>query len=866
METTASGVQHDALQAALGGHYGLERELGRGGMATVWLARDLRHHRLVAVKVLHPELGAMLGPERFLREIELTAGLQHPHVLPLFDSGAAGGLLWYVMPYVEGETLRARLARERQLPVADAVRIAREVADALAYAHARSVIHRDVKPENVLLHGGHALVADFGIALAVQQAGGERITQTGLSLGTPQYMAPEQTTGERGVDHRADVYALGVVLYEMLAGEPPFTGPTAQAVIAKAITADPPPLARARRSVPPHVDAAVRRALEKLPADRFATAAAFADALMAPGALAPVGRPRPRRELLLAAGALVAATALGWLAGRAADRAPPPRPVRFTIELDSGALRFGEAAISPDGQTIVYAAEHEDGTRLYARRIGEITARPLAGTENADLPFFSPDGAWIAYHANGALQKVSLDGGAPVVIAPLPLPARFVGGAWGEDGYIYFASSGTGGLQRVSSSGGRPARLAVADTTAYLLRPRPLPGGRALLVTVIYGGGNVGRIGVLELASGRVREFGPGLGALYADGQLVFQGVRGELYRQPFDLRRLEPTGRAVQVVSAISAAPPLGRVGFDMTASGVLVYHEGRRQFNSGARFLSLLDSTGRTLRVIPSRFAWEPRFSPDGRRVAYGDFAAGRDSSDVWVADLETGEVQRLTSDGHDNNDPVWSPDGTQIVFDRLAPGGKDLYMQPAAGGPVSRFLRRPGTQWPTDWTRDGTLLFTEETAHGDINLWAQPIGGGEAKPVATSPGHEMAARVSADGRWLAYQSDESGRDEIYVQSYPAPGRRTPVSLGGGVNPVWRRDGRVLYYWKVDRLMAARLEDVGPSKPLAVKRRDLVFRAPYVENVLAMYDVAPDGSRFVVVTSESRPGRLVVALDAFR
>ena len=865
METTASGVQQDALQAALGGHYALERELGRGGMATVWLARDLRHHRLVAVKVLHPELGAMLGPERFLREIELTAGLQHPHVLPLFDSGAAGGVLGYVMPYVDGETLRARLARERQLPVDDAVRIARQVADALAYAHARGVIHRDVKPENVLLHGGHALVADFGVALAVQEAGGQRMTQTGLSLGTPQYMAPEQTTGERVIDHRADVYALGAVLYEMLAGEPPFTGPTAQAVIAKALTSDPPPLARERRSVPPHVEAVVRRALEKLPADRFASAAAFADALLVPGVLAPVGQ-RPRRQLLLAASALVAATALGWVAGRATYRAPPPRPVRFTIELDSGALRFGEVAISPDGQTIVYTAEYEEGTRLYARRIREINARPLAGTENADLPFFSPDGAWVAYYANGALQKVPLDGGAPVVIAPVPLPAWFVGGAWGEDGYIYYASGATGALHRVPSSGGRPTRLAVADTTAYVLGPRPVPGGRALLVTVIYGGGGVGRIGVLELASGRLREFSPGLGARYVDGHLVFQGVRGDLYRQPFDLRRLEPTGRAIQVVSGVSATPPLGRFGFDVTASGVLVHHEGGRQTHPGTRFLSLLDSTGRTVRVIPSRFAWEPRFSPDGRRVAYGDYAPGRDSSDVWVADVETGEVQQLTSDGHDNNDPVWSPDGTQIVFDKLAPGGKDLYVQPAAGGPVRLLLRRPGTQWPTDWTRDGTLLFTEDTAHTNINVLAQPIGGGEASPVATSPGHESAARMSPDGRWVAYQSDESGRYEIYVQSYPAPGRRTPVSLGGGVNPVWRRDGRVLYYWRVDRLMAARLEDAGPSKPLAVKRRDVVFRARYVENVLAMYDVAPDGSRFVVVTSESRPGRLVVALDAFR
>src|SRR5512146_1352577 len=223
----------DTLRSALADRYRIERELGAGGMATVYLAEDLKHHRKVAIKVLHAELSAILGPERFLKEIELTASLQHPHILPLFDSGSADGLLYYVMPYVDGETLRSRLERERQLPIADAVRIATESADALQYAHEHGVVHRDIKPENILLQNGHALVADFGIALAVEQAGGQRMTQTGLSLGTPQYMAPEQAMGERSVDARADIYALGAVTYEMLAGEPPFAAPTAQAIVAR---------------------------------------------------------------------------------------------------------------------------------------------------------------------------------------------------------------------------------------------------------------------------------------------------------------------------------------------------------------------------------------------------------------------------------------------------------------------------------------------------------------------------------------------------------------------------------------------------------------------------------------------------------
>src|SRR5688572_6464878 len=267
------------LTTALSDRYRIERELGQGGMATVYLAHDLRHEREVAIKVLHPELAAALGGERFLSEIKTTARLQHPHILPLLDSGEADGLLYYVMPYVRGETLRARLERENQLPIAEAVRIAREVADALGAAHAVGVIHRDIKPENILLQVGHALVADFGIALAVQHAGGQRMTQTGLSLGTPQYMSPEQAMGERHIDARSDIYALGTVLYEMLTGDPPFTGSTIQSIVAKVMTEKPVPPSAVRDTVTPGIEHAVLRTLCKLPADRFATAAEFATAL-----------------------------------------------------------------------------------------------------------------------------------------------------------------------------------------------------------------------------------------------------------------------------------------------------------------------------------------------------------------------------------------------------------------------------------------------------------------------------------------------------------------------------------------------------------------------------------------------------------
>jgi len=310
--------QFTRLAEALADRYRIERELGAGGMATVFLAEDLRHRRSVAVKVLRPELAAVIGADRFLAEIRTTANLQHPHILPLFDSGGADSFLFYVMPYVDGESLRDRLGREKQLPVAEAVRIASEVASALDYAHRHGVVHRDIKPENVLLHEGRALVADFGIALAVTEAGGSRLTETGLSLGTPMYMSPEQATGEREITARADVYSLGAVTYEMLLGEPPFTGPSAQAIVARVLTEDPRPLTAARRTVPPAVEDAVLAALEKLPADRPVSAASFAS-LLAASATTTGGMHRTRaagrRSRAVAAGALLLAGAAGVAAG-----------------------------------------------------------------------------------------------------------------------------------------------------------------------------------------------------------------------------------------------------------------------------------------------------------------------------------------------------------------------------------------------------------------------------------------------------------------------------------------------------------------------------------------------------------------------
>ena len=461
------------LNVALQGRYRVERELGEGGMATVYLADDLKHERKVALKVLKPELAAVVGAERFLAEIKTTAKLQHPNILPLFDSGEADGLVYYVMPYVEGESLREKLDREKQLGVDDSVAITQKVAGALDYAHEHGVVHRDIKPGNILLsERGEPLIADFGIALAVAQAGAGRITETGLSLGTPHYMSPEQATGDRDVDPRSDVYALGCVLYEMLAGQPPFSATTAQAVLVKILTADAPSITSERRTVPPHVGHALARALEKLPADRFTSAAEFASALADPSftyearVRTSVGTPTPEAPAPsappqatatvglwkpVAIATSVLAAGLGWaLMG---DDVTPPL-TRFIVPPPDGVALTGVCcgpvtALSPDGEWLAFVSSGLGP--VYRRRLGQLEAEEVPGTEGGTIPFFSPDGRWLGFHTEGRLLKVPMSGGPPVPITETP-PAG--GASWGDNDVIAFVDNPTGALFTVPGAGG----------------------------------------------------------------------------------------------------------------------------------------------------------------------------------------------------------------------------------------------------------------------------------------------------------------------------------------------------------------------------------------------------------------------------
>ncbi|MEO7085001.1 MAG: serine/threonine-protein kinase, partial [Gemmatimonadaceae bacterium] len=536
------------LKAAFSGRYRIERELGAGGMATVYLAQDVRHGRPVAVKVLRPELAAVIGPDRFLAEIRTTANLQHAHILGLIDSGETDGTVFYVMPFVDGESLRQRLQRQTQLPIPEAVKIATDIAGALDYAHRRGVIHRDIKPENILLHEGQPLVADFGIALAVTRSGdGTRITESGMSLGTPQYMSPEQATGERNLDARTDVYALGCVLYEMLTGEPPFSGPSAQAVIAKVMTVEPEPVTTLRRSVPSNVAAAVMTALQKIPADRFASAAEFATALNNPLYVAPSveteravrrarGLPSGRETAgLVAIGVLAIVAAIGWLRGRSSGDTNV-LTARFELTVPDSVFSQN-VMLSDDGRRLVWSTQ----AGYYERRLDSLGIRRLRdGTPGApNVRGLSSDGSTALVGGRGGLSLTPLSGGTA-----RPLTATGGRGAWASDGNIYFGfqdqRDNSGGLARARADGSQIDTL--AKTKDFIIDVVPIANARALLVTL--GRSGVAELDVFDVKARTFRKLDL-VGSQFQfvePGYLVF--LRGaSIMAVPFDAGNLKITG-----------------------------------------------------------------------------------------------------------------------------------------------------------------------------------------------------------------------------------------------------------------------------------------------------------------------------------
>jgi eukaryotic-like serine/threonine-protein kinase len=597
----------ESLRTALADRYRLERDLGAGGMATVYLAHDEKHDRKVALKVLRPELAAVIGADRFLQEIKVTANLQHSHILPLYDSGAADNFLFYVMPYVEGETLRTRLDREKQLGVDDAVALTRAIASALEYAHKQGVVHRDIKPENILLRDSDPLIADFGIALAVSHAGGNRLTETGLSIGTPHYMSPEQAMGDRELDARSDVYSLGAVLYEMLTGEPPHTGSTAQAIVARVITEDPRPITTQRRTVPPHVADAVHKALNKLPADRFSSAASFAEALVTPGYVTPTrtragtAAPPARRfdgRLAVTAALLVVMTGLaGWglLRGE-----PEPPSFRMRVAIASHPIPPGlvgrDLALSPDGRTMAFS-DTVGGTRqLWVKTADRAEAEPLTGSQNGRAPTFSPDGQWIAFVAEGRIRKVPITGGAAVTVGDSAEANLLPSVAWLDNGTIAYGALGGGSVRVVGQDGGLRHRVDVFATAGMgAVAIDPLPGGEAVLLGLCTFGCPTARLAVLDIPSGAIDSLADGaLRGWYIEGGLVaFARQDGGVLAGPFDVGRRRFSAPPIPVLEGVQS----GDFASDIViaANGTLLYVPGLA-----------------TLGAIPVEVVWVTR---DGR-----------------------------------------------------------------------------------------------------------------------------------------------------------------------------------------------------------------------------------------------------------
>jgi serine/threonine-protein kinase len=869
------------LNTALEGRYAIERKLGEGGMATVYLAQDARHDRRVAIKVLKPELAAVIGAERFLAEIQTTANLQHPHILPLHDSGEVDGTVFYVMPFVEGESLRELLDREKQLRVAEAVRISSEVADALDYAHRQGVVHRDIKPENILLHDGRALVADFGIALAASRTeGSRRMTETGMSLGTPYYMSPEQAMGEPDIDGRADIYALGCVLYEMLTGQPPFTAPSAQAVVAKLLSNEPEPVTDLRKTVPPHVAGATHLALEKLPADRFATAAdlraALADETRVTGGV-PHAKARGGLGSVIpwavAAVALVVA-AFGWLTQRGGSVATDT-PLRVALVRSGAAgdatpgvsafLGGGRLTISRDGRTIVFVGRDDGAPRIYRRSLDDPEIVALAGTEGASFPAISPDGRSVAFvNADGGVSRMSLDGGAPIEVARLVAPP--IGISWsGTHGLVL------GMLGYVDDSPGISILGASGDTTLRIVTGPPESEGvswgmhhnpvvfpddeTAGYLDIQTGGVVLSTIGLSD-AEPRRTDLPARQVVGWSDGVLVYVDGGGVFMAAGFDLESGTVTSGPVAIPGI-----PTGATDGVLAANGNLIFQRRPTHYE-----VVLVDPRGNATPLVESDSTtrFRGRYSPDGSRVAMtGDFGG---TVGTWLYDIATRTLSPVPV-GYGPRSINWTPDGRRIVtVDHRRPihsTATDASDTPSVFAEITD--RRPDA---LDLSPDGRLLAVNTNLASnpmltEFDIVLLNVDDGTVTDFATNPANEVAPRFSGNGRWLAYASNESGRYEVYARPVGGGGR-VQISAGGGSEPVWSPDGRRIYYRLGRAFMSADVSGTDTNQ-LTVTGRTRLFEGEFYgagieDATAASYDITPDGSQFLLARAVGVAGPEII------
>jgi Tol biopolymer transport system component len=867
---------------ALASSYRVTRELGRGAMATVYLAEDLKHRREVAVKVLLPEVASALGPDRFLREIEIAAGLSHPHILPLHDSGEVDGFLFYVMPYVEGESLRERLDREKQLPVDEAVRLGREVADALSYAHSRGVVHRDIKPENILMQSGHAAVADFGIARAVTAAGGDRLTRTGVTVGTPTYMSPEQAAGEE-LDGRSDLYALGCVVYEMLAGTPPFTGASVQSLASQHLTVEPRPVTSFRPAVPAGVAAALQRALAKSPADRFNPVGQFAEALTPAAGVAGKDVGSGSTRAVWWGAAAIAAIAVTLVVLWQPDTSPLPA-VGNTIQVTRDPGLEVDPAVSPDGEMVAFAAGPATGMRIWVRAV--TGGRSIALTDsggNHRWPRWSPDGSEIAYQDRDGIYVVPRLGGPSRLVARLPETevkssegafTPVAGLAWSPDG-TRLAFAGNLGLEGLFvaevGGGGTPTRLTAPREPHS---PSWSPDGTRIAVAsgngiFVFGGayfGNAGQssIWIVPLDGGdpiRVTEEDnlDGSPAWAPDGRHLFwvsdRGGTRDIYRIPVDRRGL-PEGPPMRLTTG------LGVHTMDLSPDGRhLAYSNLRTLSNVWA--MPIPDGGPASIAsarpvTAGNQMTEDVDVSPDSQWLVFDSDRGG--NADIYKLRVGTDEPIRLTTHPSGDYAPFWSPDGMRIGFHSLRAGNRDLFVINADGTGLRQVTRSPAHELDGDWSPDGRSLVAEIIDVGGMEVEGfiiLPLDGGEAAArripalgdfAVWSPVADTILYHSADGMRVI---GTDGGDSRLLVSNEADG--TEAFYGA-----WAPDGRTVYYmargpeeWEIRAVPAAG----GPSRVL------VRFDDP--ERQQARYGFATDGRTFYFTVGSHESDVWVMDLD---